>query len=486
MRKLIQLIALGALSTAFFGCTTYTQQSAKITEAWNAGDGALAASLISNKVEKVEGRKDELIWNLEYGTILQTIGKIEQSQAVFDHAEDIINKYEEEAKLSATKEAGALLTNQANLPYRGRSYDKIMVNTYKALNYMLLGEHDKARVELNRSLQRQKDAVEENSRRIAKMQEEAEKAKNTPDEKEAEAEENTEDEVADYDVDRALEDPKFSAAVEEQMTQLDERLLPYASYVNPFAVFLDGLFFSYHATSSSDYERARKSLERVKGMSPGKYISEDYAMVERLEAGSSTNSTTYILFMTGSAPSRDQIRIDIPLFLVTGEISYVGAAFPRLEYHDDFIPSISTTNSAGEVLTSELLCDMDAVISRDFKDDWPVVLTKTLLTSATKALAAYAIEQAAEESGNIWVKIGTKVATVGYQAGTNISDTRTWQTLPKQISYIRMPSPSDGKINLMVGSRNVPVEVSPGKNNIVTIRSVNSRSAPIVDTFCVN
>jgi len=39
-----------------------------------------------------------------------------------------------------SNEAGALLSNQANLPYEGRAYDGIMLNTYKALNYLQLGE----------------------------------------------------------------------------------------------------------------------------------------------------------------------------------------------------------------------------------------------------------------------------------------------------------------------------------------------------------
>ena len=63
-------------------------------------------------------------------------------------------------------EIGAAISNQANLPYRGRSYDKVMMNAYKALSYLALGEKDKARVELNSSLERQRDAVSANEKRI--------------------------------------------------------------------------------------------------------------------------------------------------------------------------------------------------------------------------------------------------------------------------------------------------------------------------------
>src|SRR5690606_19513582 len=100
-----------------------------------------------------------------------------QSIEAFDAAEERVNRYEEEAKIKVGSTGGATLTNQANLPYIGRAYDKVMMNTYKALNYLQLGDFDAARVELNRALQRQRDAVEANAKRIEEAQELAEKAK---------------------------------------------------------------------------------------------------------------------------------------------------------------------------------------------------------------------------------------------------------------------------------------------------------------------
>ena len=477
MKKLIQLLILGISVSTFFGCSTYTKQSQKIVTAWNAGDGMLAATLLSNKVVKAEGGDDELIWELEYATVLSSVGDMNGSIKMFDKAEVVINKYEEKAKVALGQETGALLTNQAALPYRGRAYDKIMVNTYKALNYMILGEHEKARIELNRSLQRQKDAVSENGKRIDKAQQASAESK------EGSIEGEDGEELPKYDTNRAQQDPKFAGAVNEQMNNIDKRLLAYADYVNPFAVFLDGIYFSRQGQGSSDFERARKSLERVKNMSPGKYIEADYAMAEAMQEGAVADSITYILFFTGSAPSRDQVRIDIPLFLVTDQVSYIGASFPKLEYHDDFIDEIVVSSTNGSYYTSELICDLDAVVSKDFKNDWPVVMTKTLLTTATKALIARAAEEVAKQAGGTWAKYATKLGGIAYQAGTNIADTRTWQTLPKQISYIRMPTPENGVVKMAIGSQIKVLKVTPGKTNVIKVRSVNVMSSPIIEQF---
>jgi hypothetical protein len=47
-----------------------------------------------------------------------------------------MDDYAQMAKVRLGQETGALLSNQANLDYEGRAYDGIMLNTYKALNYL--------------------------------------------------------------------------------------------------------------------------------------------------------------------------------------------------------------------------------------------------------------------------------------------------------------------------------------------------------------
>lgn len=474
IRKAVFIVAVLGAVIGFTGCSTYQQQGRQMTQAWQAGNGVLAATNVVLKAEKSVGKKDELIWRLEQGAILSAIGDINGSLKAFDHAELIVNRYEEQAKVRAGREVVAALSNQANLPYRGRAYDKIMLNTYKALDYLYLAEPDAARIELNRAMQRQKDAVAENRKRIEKSLEQAKQARAG----------NLQGEdgraAPSYDVNRAQKDPQFSAAAGAEMATVDARILPYTDYVNPFSVFLDGLFFSQLAFDNSDVERARKSFERVKGMSPGSYISKDYAMVEAMASGAPADKVTYIIFSTGTAASRKQIRIDIPLFLLTDEISYVGAAFPRLEYHDDYIPQMSASSGA-QTWVSERVCSMDSVISRDFKNEWPTILTKTLLTTATKAIAGRAAEKALED--DVMGKWAAKAISAGFQAATNIADLRTWTTLPKEYAYIRMPTPENGQLELQIGAHSRSVTVPAGKTNVLVVRSVNNMALPILKQF---
>ena len=260
--------------------------------------------------DKNANNKDTVIWRLEQGAVLRGAGKYEDSNKAFDQAQDKIDQYSQEAKVRLGQETGALLSNQANLAYEGRTYDGVMLNTYKALNYLALGEPDKARVELIRAYQRQQDAVEENKKRIAKIQDEAAQSKDKA------------------TMDKAENDPKFKAQMQGTYANLDN-LKAYADYVNPFTVYLDGLFFMADAADGSDLERARKSFERVAAFDPdNEYVKQDLAMVNDLINGKPLPPTTYVIFETGCAPVRDQIRIDIPIFF--SKVSYVGAAFPTL------------------------------------------------------------------------------------------------------------------------------------------------------------
>ena len=418
--------------------------------------------------------------------MLRANGQYEDSNKAFDIAQDKIDDYAQKAKVSISHEAGALLSNQANLPYEGRAYDGIMLNTYEALNYLALGEPDKARPELIRAYQRQQDAVEENKRRIAAAQAEVAHAGTTAITNSDTAANITvtnnttvttnQTSVA---VEKAQKDPKFQAAMQNNYTYLDN-LKPYANYVNPFTVYLDGLFFMANAADASDLERAHKSFERVQEfIGDNDYLKQDLAAVDDLISAKPLVPTTYVIFETGSAPERGQIRIDIPI--IVSKVSYVGAAFPTLQMQNNYVPSLTVTAN-GTNATTTLLASMDSVIGLDFKNELPIITTKTIVATVTKAVAAYAVNNAANQQnslGGLFAQLGTAI----YQAAVNIADERTWTTLPKEFQFCRVATPPDRKIELDTpdGSQKIPVTVGDGTINIIYVKSI-SPGTPLLVT----
>jgi uncharacterized protein len=521
------------------GCSTYKDQN-RVVQYWRQNNLTNAVVEATRIADKKAGGKDAIIWRLEQGAVLRGNGQYPESNAAFDKAQARIDQYAQEAKVKVGSEAAALLSNQANLPYVGRAYDGIMLNTYKALNYLQLGEPDKARVELIRAYQRQQDAVEDNKKRIEKTQQEAAKSKDKK------------------TMDKAEKDPKFKAKMQGAYADLD-KLKTYADYVNPFTVYLDGLFFMANAADASDLERAHKSLERVMGFNPDNpYIKRDLAALDGVMQGKPLTPTTYVIFETGCAPQRDQIRIDIPI--IVAKVSYVGAAFPTLKNQGDYIhrlkisagsplipispatatvSSPATTPAAGDpapgtsaaatnettaaagdantnavattatnstVATAEAttnapaavsepiegntslttcqVASMDSIIGLDFKNELPVIITKTIASTVAKAAAAYAANQAANQQDALFgalIQLGTAI----YQAAVNIADLRTWTTLPKEFQVCSFPTPADRKIVLEPSSTapKIPVTIGDGTINIVYVKSITATGPLLVTQF---
>jgi hypothetical protein len=535
IRQFFFAATIGLLAT---GCTTYQQQNQGVYNNWQHGDLTNAIVEVTKKADDNAKNKDAIIWRLEQGAVLRANGQYDDSNKAFDTAQDKIDEYAQEAKVKVAHEAGALLSNQAELPYRGRAYDGIMLNTYEALNYLALGDTEKARPEIIRAYQRQQDAVEENKKRIEEVQDEA--AKNT-------------NSVA---IQKAQDDPKFQAQMQGTNYANLNTIKPYADYVNPFTVYLDGLFFMANAADGSDLEHAHKSLERVQGfIGDNDYIKQDLAAVDALMNGKPLTPTTYVIFETGSAPVRDQIRIDIPI--IVSKVSYVGAAFPTLKFQDNYTPSltvtvdspiamtndvvttvtntITTTNDVVTTVTNtiavtnditttatntviatndivttvtnavtitndivttvtntvvtpgntnaatELLADMDSVIGLDFKNELPVIITKTIASTVTKAIAAYAVNKGASQQSDL-AGLFSQIGTAIYQAAVNIADERTWTTLPKQFQFCRIPTPLDRKIDLTSadGLQKTSVTIADGTVNIIYVKSINAASPLVV------
>jgi hypothetical protein len=462
IKKSLQLVLLaGTAGLLATGCQTYQQQNKAITS-WQQGNLAAAVAEAKVRADKNADNKDAVIWWLEQGAVLRAAGQFADSNDAFDRAQAKIDDYAQKAKVRVGQEAGVLLSNQANLAYEGRAYDGIMLNTYKALNYLALGEPDKARPEIIRAYEREQDAVEANKKRIQETQDAAQKTK---------------DKAA---IEKAQNDQKFQSQVSGATANLDG-LKAYANYVNPFTVYLDGLYFLANAADASDLERAHKSFERVTAFAPDNdFVKQDLATADDVIQGKPLPPLTYVVFETGCAPERGQIRVDIPI--IVSRVSYVGAAFPTLKLQGNFTPSLTVTTADTNV-TTEQVASMDGVVALDFKNELPVVITKTIAATVTKAVAAYAVNEAANQQS--WeAGLFAQVATAGYQAAVNIADERTWTTLPKEFQVARVPTPANRKIDLTTpNGMKTSVTVGDGTVNVVYVKSINTGTPLLVSQF---
>ncbi len=421
--------------------------------------------------------RDLLLAYLELGYVKRALGMYQESNRFFQKAEDEIEKWRQQPEFKISSEGLSLFTNLRLLPYRGRYRDRIMLNTYTALNYLQLGEYDKARVELRKAFEAQSEAVHENKERIEKAESfEESQAKSDP------------------KVRKTRNNEEAQAKFEQAYSDLEQKFKPYANYVNPFCEWLQGIYYMAVPAEDQDFDRSQKSLERVIGMvENNKYLKYDLKLARKRGQGKELPNLTYVVFSTGNAPSLKQIRIDIPLFVVSNHVDYFGLAFPKLEKDDRYSEHLKIRTKNDQYRTL-LLADMDSIVAREFKNRLPTIWTKTILGAVAKVSAAYAARRAAEQAEKQnpelrGLSTAVRIASSAYQAGVNQADTRTWKSLPKQFQYCRFETPESGEIQLSRpagGSQTTSVRVKTDQFNFVFVRSYDPDKPLDVSTITLS
>lgn len=473
-------VILAVLALLVGGCASYNDATERMRTAWVAGDVAEAAQVAGQTAEAESRSVDAALLLLEAGATARGNREFDQSRQRFSQAENRIRDFEAEGEISLSAETAAIFVNPTVIPYRGRAYDTILLNTYQALNFMARGDLAGARVELRRAEQRQREAVERYADDLedAIAAQEANSLKIQQGMRQQAANDET------YDVAKAKEDARFQQQIEAYYREVG-RYATYAPYVNPFTVLLDGIFHMTTSQSATDLERAALSLKRFKGMViENSYIDSEELLLERRFQGRPLPPLTYVFFETGVGPTRRETRIDIPLFLFTNEVKYVGVAFPNLNFHGDYYAQLAVTSRDGRFETLSA-GSVDSVVASEFQHEMPYLITRTLISAGTKALAQYAVKEAFAGSDNREVGQLLSIAVAAYSYAVNRADLRTWVTLPKAFAYCRLPRPSDGQLTLSpVGSeREVTVTLQPARVSVVYVKSISRRAPLIVHQF---
>ena len=418
---------------------------------------------------------DHLIYLLEEGAIYRTAGNLELSNKMLDQADTAFSKTDRKAYVRVGREAYAAVTNLADLNYEGYGYDRLMMNAYKALNYMEQGNMNFARAELKRVA-------------YAQQKIEQHKAERIKDAKEAASEGTSQD----YDANRAMNDPAFRAQTQGVYGTLpDERAK--AVYVNAFAEYLQGIFLVNNG-DAEDREIGRAALKRTLAMVDNQYVRADLETLDKADGGIRVPPATYVIFESGVAPRRDEIRIDIPIFIYNiaardTSVDYIGAAFPVLVPESGGLSGLNIRTSTGTYPT-QLLVDMDAVVGKEFKDELPTVITRTLIAAGSKATVAYLANRATRgngSTGDTIVNLLTRAAATAYQYATNRADLRTWRTLPKMIVVSRFDTPADGNLTIMSprGTTVAITTVKPNSANIVWVRGPSDFGPLVCRSFAL-
>jgi hypothetical protein len=457
MRIKITIAVLALVSgLCLTGCNPAMNDLGVFNGRFEPGDFNQAGKFAESKIKKDKKPSgDDLLWTLQLAASEKAQLNHADSIATFDKAEEMMNYFAPRSEVLDT--VGSTIVNDNAIPYKGQEYDGIMVNTYKALDFLAEKKPDMARVEFNRALDRQTRAKEHFNEEIRKLEAKLDKQK----------------EKTNTDAKAMADDPKTMAIVNANYSNLSQ-FRPYPDFVNPFTTYLAGIYFLL----IGENDRAVDLLKETAGMVPGNdYIKNDLVFADDVASGKvKLENQCWVIFENGLGPVKGEFRIDLPLVLVSSRVYYAGIALPRLTPRRVAYPYLTIKTDDGEYQTRQV-ADMERVIETEFKKDFKGILMRAIASAVVKAAAQASVRD------NDQYGIMTAAIAV-YSVATTAADVRVWSALPKDFQVARCAIPENRLLQVFAGGNTAfDVHIPPCKNAIVYIKIINAGASPVCEVL---
>jgi len=147
LRSCLRNVLILTSITTLAACATsnYSSKNTTFYSLFNSGKYELASERLKISAEKAG--KDQILFLLDLGMTYFEAGKYKDAIDVFSKAERLTELKE---YTSVSEEAVSLMTSDATRVYRPMDYERIMINVYLALSYLLTGSNEGAMVECRR------------------------------------------------------------------------------------------------------------------------------------------------------------------------------------------------------------------------------------------------------------------------------------------------------------------------------------------------
>ena len=460
------VLAWAALSISGCAGMVDIESAGHFMESYSQGQYLAAAESLGGETG-LDYDESNLLTSLQVGTALRAAGRYEGAQVAFDHAESrLLWKSDEIASVDDLLSAGfTLVTNDLARSYQGNIYDGVLVNTFKAMNAIHLGDSARARIELNRAEQRQTNAVEQLAVKVRALGE-------------ADSEEEANRAAQAAQVDGALADVLRPDSPVGKRLAAVEALGEYRDLRNPFTEWLHGVF----RLATGEANRA-SNLFRDAAVLDGRsnqYVLADLLLAEAAAGSASgTPDRVWIIHEDGTGPYLDEFRFEFPVVTSNGVI-VAGIALPEFVAGTPAVGALSVI-AGGQDYRTEPLLSVDRYAATEFRAGYNAVVGKAVASAVIRTILQAVAQKEASEQGGLAAAILDITATVTSVAMTR-ADTRIWHSLPNSIAVASLARPSDGRLLITTsGGRAIYDDVLPsGRFALVTVKTVRHGASPAI------
>lgn len=406
---------------AMVGCASFLAQSENTKSLLRQGQ--IMQALKELKEKSSEAGKDQLMYTLDYAMALQISGDYRSSAEAFIKADRLL---EEKDYHSVSQIVGATLGAEEMVQYKGESYEKFLLNSMNAINYLMLGDFDAALVECRRI----------NSKISSFKMEGREAYELSP--------------FASY----------LSAIIWESQKKYDDAYIEYeAAYkLDPSISGLGG-----------DLIRTARLAGREQALDKWKKEFKADRNALDAELNGRKNGELVVIFQQGFGAKKIP-RQDEPRF-PTLQTEYLKTSIVQVE----ITPLESSTGKTyTQVNKSRVIYDIDRMAMMTLDKDYSSLVARRIGGVAAKAVMSDQIRQKNELLGGVaWIAMNL----------ADRADLRQWSTLPSKIQMARVFL-KPGKYDIQVlgldsadfpTADNLPsqvIEIKSGKKVFVNFRSL--------------
>lgn len=444
------------------GCASHSQNMAEVRGALLRGAPGEALSEFTDKKEK----PDDLLYLLERGFLEHEAGNYEASNSAFDAAE---LRAEELYTKSVSNELAALVTSDKVLPYRGYPHELVMIQYFRAFNYLKLGQYDGALVEARKANQR-----------LVELHDEKED-KDT------------------YRNDAFMQ--YFTGLLYEDAGEWNDAAVAYRNAYTAYEQYRDMYGVSAPATLPSDLYRA---LSRIGADDEAQRLEDEHAGIAD-DALSGRDANVVVFVEYGFTPYLEPVDIVLPIFSEKSDEKYRGCdgcereyagvlvrrygdniyaysgsrytldhvlrfAFPQIVNYPSVASWARIEQPVSRVIEGPPAEPLAAIMRQSFNQRIPGILLKTIARALIKEFARV---QAKKQDKTLGVLIN--IANLA----TEQADTRSWLLLPEKIDLVKLtlpPGQQDLEIlfhaadDRVIEKQIVPVTVDEKRMTFVRVR----------------
>ncbi len=463
--KLLLLAACLALPSCASNLGYYT----KVNSFVSAGDTRGAVNAVEGAKEKEYGSKNALLFHLDRGFLLHISSGYAESNADFDSVKRLYDDY---FTKSITTEASTLLINDNMRPYYGEDYERALVNVFSAINYIMLGKDNDALVEA-----RQADHF------LTTLQ-------------------------VNYGYKDVYKEDAFvrylTGMVYENQGQINDAFISYRQALESYKYYEKIYGVQTPQKLVTDALRTAKALD---------FSSEEAEIRKKWPAAGTTPSASgnsgelVILDYNGLSPEKvdtffeisfgqgwayvegmkvegdDRAKVDQAKAIVRSIAAeeQVRIAFPKFVPLNYGISGALAETDDGRLYPGETVEDIGAIAIKGLDDRIARIRVRAIARGIIKFVLAKGISQKVEKnSGEISGWIAQKILTAAATA-TELSDKRSWRTLPDKIIMMRVPlTAGQHSITLKYYGRNNEtiltetldnITIKPGKKSFLLVRT---------------